>query len=41
MNSTNEIEMFSPEEMQLPFEAIKETDCEGREWWHSRMLAHK
>ena len=31
MDNTNEIEMFSPEEMQSPFEAIKETDGEGRE----------
>ena len=31
--------MFSPEEMQSPFEAIKETDGEGREWWNSRKLA--
>ena len=31
--------MFSPEEMQSPFEAIKETDAEGREWWNSRKLA--
>jgi len=39
MDNTNEIEMFSPEEMQSPFEAIKETDDEGREWWNSRKLA--
>ena len=39
MDNTNEIEMFSPEEMQSPFEAIKETDVEGREWWNSRKLA--
>ena len=39
MDNTNEIEMFSPEEMQSPFEAIKETDGEGREWWNSRKLA--
>ena len=31
--------MFTPEEMQSPFEAIKETDAEGREWWNSRKLA--
>ena len=36
---SNEIEMFSPEEMQSPFDAIKETDAEGREWWNSRKLA--
>ena len=39
MNSTNEIEMFSPVEMLSPFEVIKETDGEGREWWNSRKLA--
>ena len=39
MDNTNEIKMFSPEEMQSPFEAIKETDGEGREWWNSRKLA--
>ena len=32
-------ELFSPEEMQSPFEAIKERDAEGREWWNSRKLA--
>lgn len=32
-------ELFSPEEMQSPFDAIKETDAEGREWWNSRRLA--
>ena len=35
----DEIEMFSPEEMQSPFESIKEMDAEGREWWNSRRLA--
>ena len=35
----DEIEMFSPEEMQSPFESIKEVDAEGREWWNSRKLA--
>ena len=39
MDNPNEIEMFSPEEMLSPFEAIKETDAEGREWWNSRKLA--
>ena len=34
-----ENEIFSPEEMLSPFEAIKETDAEGREWWNSRKLA--
>ena len=32
-------ELFSAEEMQSPFEAIKETDEDGREWWNSRKLA--
>ena len=32
-------ELFSPEEMQSPFEAIKEMDAEGCEWWNSRKLA--
>ena len=31
--------LFDPREMQLPFEDIKETDGEGREWWNSRKLA--
>lgn len=35
----DEIEMFSPEEMQSPFDTIKEVDAEGREWWNSRKLA--
>ena len=32
MDNTNETEMFSPEEMQSPFESIKEVDVEGCEW---------
>ena len=35
----NNNELFSPEEMQSPFDVIKETDVEGREWWNSRKLA--
>ena len=31
--------LFYPEEMQNPFDAIKEVDAEGREWWNSRRLA--
>ena len=31
--------LFDPEEMQSPFDAIKEEDSEGREWWNSRKLA--
>ena len=36
---SDEIELFSIEEMQSPFDAIKEADAEGREWWNSRKLA--
>lgn len=32
-------ELFSAEEVLSPFETIKETDNEGREWWNSRKLA--
>ena len=32
-------ELFQPPELQSPFETIKETDSEGREWWNSRKLA--
>ena len=31
--------LFEPEELQSPFDAIKEVDGEGREWWNSRKLA--
>ena len=31
--------LFEPEEMQSPFDAIREVDSEGREWWNSRKLA--
>ena len=31
--------LFSPEEMQSPFETIKEVDDQGREWWNSRKFA--
>jgi len=31
--------LFDPEEMQSPFDSIKEVDGEGREWWNSRRLA--
>ena len=31
--------LFNPEELQSPFDAIKEVDGEGREWWNSRKLA--
>ena len=32
-------ELFNPEEMQSPFDSIKEVDAERREWWNSRKLA--
>ena len=35
----NENTLFDPEEMQSPFDAIKEVDDDGREWWNSRKLA--
>lgn len=31
--------LFDPNEMQSPFDAIKEVDEDGREWWNSRRLA--
>jgi len=37
MNEENTL--FDPEEMQSPFDSIKEVDGEGREWWNSRRLA--
>lgn len=39
MKQQDGTELFSAEEMQSPFETIKETDNEGREWWNSRKLA--
>ena len=35
----NNMTLFSPEEMQSPFDSVKETDAEGREWWNSRKMA--
>ncbi len=35
----DDTELFPAEEMQSPFDVIKETDGEGREWWNSRKLA--
>ena len=32
-------ELFNPDEIQSPFDSIKEVDAEGREWWNSRKLA--
>lgn len=31
--------LFAQEEMQSPFDAIKDVDENGREWWNSRRLA--
>lgn len=33
------IEDITPEEIKNPFEEIKQTDAEEREWWNSRQLA--
>ncbi len=38
-NDHNNPALFAPQEMLSPFDAIKETDSEGREWWNSRKLA--
>ena len=38
-NNHNNPILFTPQEMLSPFDAIKETDGEGREWWNSRKLA--
>ena len=35
----DDTELFPAEEMQSPFDVIKETDDKGREWWNSRKLA--
>lgn len=32
-------ENMEPKEMQSPFDEIKQTDAEGKEWWNSRMFA--
>ena len=32
-------ELFQPQELQSPFDTIKESDSEGHEWWNSRKLA--
>lgn len=31
--------LFDPNEMQSPFDVVKEVDDDGREWWNSRRLA--
>ena len=38
-NNHNDPTLFAPQEMLSPFDAIKETDGKGREWWNSRKLA--
>ena len=35
----NKETLFELEEMLSPFDAIKEVDGEGHEWWNSRKLA--
>ena len=35
----NSTELFDSQEMQSPFDTIKQTDNEGKEWWNSRKLA--
>lgn len=39
MRQQDGTELFPAEEMRWPFDVIKETDAEGREWWNSRKLA--
>ncbi len=39
MQNNNIESLFSPQELQSPFDAIKQTDSDGREWWNSRKLA--
>lgn len=39
MDTSYESGLFHAEEIQSPFEIIKETDAAGREWWNSRRLA--
>ena len=38
-NNNNDPTLFAPQEMLSSFDAIKETDGKGREWWNSRKLA--
>lgn len=38
-NDHNDPTLLNPQEMLSPFDAIRETDGEGREWWNSRKLA--
>lgn len=38
-NNHNNPILCTLQEMQSSFDAIKETDGEGREWWNSRKLA--
>lgn len=34
-----DLNLFDPQELQSPFDAIKQTDKDGKEWWNSRKLA--
>lgn len=38
-NNHNNPTLFTSQEMQSSFDAIKEMDSEGRQWWNSRKLA--
>jgi hypothetical protein len=38
-NNHNDLTHFAPQEMLSPFNAIKETDGEWREWWNSQNQA--
>lgn len=38
-NMPNDQFLFTSQKMLSPFDAIKEMDREGREWWNSRKLA--
>ena len=39
MEDNNDLTLFEAEEMQSPFEAIKQVDASGKAWWNSRKLA--
>ncbi|MBP5722517.1 MAG: virulence RhuM family protein [Bacteroidales bacterium] len=34
-----DLNLSDPQELQSPFDAIKQTDKDGKEWWNSRKLA--
>lgn len=39
MEDNNDLTLFEAEEMQSPFEAMKQVDASGKAWWNSRKLA--